>query len=310
VEAVARADWTPSRPVRHAGRREAHRGSAALPRRLGGPLCVVTSSASLQTAAALATTVFAVYGPAGTGALRFAVAAAVLLVVIRPSLRGRPQRFWLNVAVFGAVLAALNLSLYEAIARVPLSTAVTLQFLGPLALALLGIHRRLDVVWVLAASAGVVLLTGGPAGGSDAGIAFALLAAAITAASVLMARRVASESRGLDGLALAIAAAAVLTLPVAIPAAFNTREAADLAIVGAVGVLGIAVPYALEYAAIRLVSVKAFSVLLSLDPAIAALAGLAWLGQTLAPAELLGIGLVVAASAGVMGSRSPPKQAG
>jgi inner membrane transporter RhtA len=306
VEAVARADWTPSRPVRRVGRRDAHRGSAALPRRLGGPLCVVTSSASLQTAAALATTVFAVYGPAGTGALRFAVAAAVLLAVSRPRLRGRSRRFWRDVAAFGAVLAALNFSLYEAIARVPLSTAVTLQFLGPLALALLGVHRRLDVVWVLAASAGVVLLTGGPAGGSDAGIAFALLAAAITAASVLMARRVASESRGLDGLALAIAAAAVLTLPVGIPAAFNTREASDLAIVGAVGVLGIALPYALEYAAIRLVSVKAFSVLLSLDPAIAALAGLAWLGQTLAPAELLGIGLVVAASAGVMGSRSPP----
>jgi inner membrane transporter RhtA len=305
VEAVARADWTRARALRRAGRRESYPDSTALARRFGGPLFVVGSSASLQTAAALATTVFAVYGPAGTGAMRFAVAAVVLLAVSRPRLRGRSRRFWLSVAQFGAVLAALNFSLYEAIARVPLSTAVTLQFLGPLALALLGLHRRLDVLWVLAASAGIVLLTGGPAGGSDAGIAFALLAAAITAASVLLARRVASESDGLDGLALAIAAAAVLTLPVGIPAAFGTREASDLAIVGAVGVLGIAVPYGLEYAALRLVSVKAFSVLLSLDPAIAALAGLAWLGQTLAPSDLLGIGLVVAASAGVMG-RSPP----
>jgi inner membrane transporter RhtA len=306
VEAVARADWTRARPFRRGGRREAHPESTALARRLGGPLLVVSSSASLQTAAALATTVFAVYGPAGTGAMRFAVAAAVLLAVSRPRLRGRSRRFWLSVAQFGAVLAALNFSLYEAIARVPLSTAVTLQFLGPLALALLGLHRRLDLLWVLAASAGVVLLTGGPAGGSDAGIAFALLAAAITAGSVLMARRVASESRGLDGLALAIAAAAVLTLPIGVPAAFGTRDASDLAIVGAVGVLGIAVPYALEYAAIRVVSVKAFSVLLSLDPAIAAFAGLVWLGQALAPSDLLGIGLVVAASAGVMSSRSPP----
>jgi inner membrane transporter RhtA len=306
VEAVARADWTPSRSFRHAGRREARSRAAGLSRRLGGPLCVVSSSASLQTAAALATTVFAVYGPAGTGALRFAAAAAVLLAVSRPRLRGRSRRFWVSVAQFGAVLAALNFSLYEAIARVPLSTAVTLQFLGPLALALLGMHRRVDLLWVLAASAGVVLLTGGPAGGSDAGIAFALLAAAITAASVLMARRVAAESSGLDGLALAITAAAVLTLPVGIPAAFGTQETLDLAIVGAVGLLGIAMPYALEYTAIRLVSVRAFSVLLSLDPAIAALAGLLWLGQTLAPTEVLGIGLVVAASAGVMGGRSPP----
>jgi inner membrane transporter RhtA len=306
MEAVARAESFVWRPFRRTGGRGPSPGSTSLPRRLGGPLCVVSSSASLQTAAALATTVFAVYGPAGTGAMRFAVAAAVLLAVSRPRLRGRSRRFWVSVAQFGAILAALNFSLYEAIARVPLSTAVTLQFLGPLALALLGIHRRLDLVWVLSASAGVVLLTGGPAGGSDAGIALALLAAAITAASLLMARRVASESSGLDGLALAITAAAVLTLPVGIPASLTTQAPSDLAIVSAVGVLGIAVPYALEYAAIRLVSVKAFSVLLSLDPAIAALAGLLWLGQHLAAAELLGIGLVVAASAGVMGSRAPP----
>jgi inner membrane transporter RhtA len=305
VEAVARAEWIGSRPFRSAGRRKAGPGATELSRRLGGPLCVACSSASLQTAAALATTVFAVYGPAGTGAMRFAVAAAVLLAVSRPRLRGRSRRFWLGVAQFGAVLAALNFSLYEAIARVPLSTAVTLQFLGPLALALLGIHRRLDLLWVLAASAGVVLLTGGPAGGSDAGIALALLAAAITAASVLMARRVATESSGLDGLALAITVAAVLTLPVGMPAALDTQAPSDLAIVGAVAVLGIAVPYALEYAAIRLVSVKAFSVFLSLDPAIAALAGLLWLNQHLAAAELLGLGLVVAASTGVMSARSP-----
>jgi inner membrane transporter RhtA len=306
MEAAARTEWIAWRPFRRAGGGAAGPDSAPLTRRLGGPLCVVGSSASLQTAAALATTVFAVYGPVGTGAIRFAVAATVLLAVSRPRLRGRSRRFWLGVVQLGAILAALNFSLYEAIARVPLSTAVTLQFLGPLALALLGIHRRLDVVWVLAASAGVVLLTGGPAGGSDAGIAFALLAAAITAASVLVARRIATESAGLDGLALAITAAAVLTLPVGIPAALATRAPSDLAIVGAVGLLGIAVPYALEYTAIRLVSVKAFSVLLSLDPAIAALAGLLWLGQHLAAAELLGIGLVVAASAGVMGCRSHP----
>jgi inner membrane transporter RhtA len=305
METAARAERIGSQPFWGAGRRRVQPNSAPLGRRLGGPLCVVGSSASLQTAAALATTVFAVYGPAGTGAMRFAVAAAVLLAVSRPRLRGRSRRFWLSVAQFGAILAALNFSLYEAIARVPLSTAVTLQFLGPLALALLGIHRRLDLLCVLAASAGVVLLTGGPAGGSDAGIAFALLAAAITAASVLMARRVATDSSGLDGLALAVAAAAVLTLPVGIPAALDTHAPSDLAIVSAVGVLGIAVPYALEYAAIRLVSVKAFSVLLSLDPAIAGLAGLILLNQRLAAAELLGLGLVVAASAGVMSTRSP-----
>ena len=120
----------------------------------------------------------------------------------------------------------------------------------------------------------------------------------------MTARRLATESSGLDGLALAIAIAACTTLPLAIPAAVATRGPRDLALVAAVAGLGVAVPYVLEYVAIRAVPVKTFSVLLSLDPAVALLAGALWLGQTLAPAELLGVGLVVAASAGVMATRA------
>jgi inner membrane transporter RhtA len=264
---------------------------------------VLGSSASLQSSAALATTVFAVYGPMGAGALRFTFAAPVLLLLARPAFRGRTRGFWLSAVALGTTLAGLNFTLYEAIARLPLGTVVTLQFLGPLALALVGIRRRLDLVWVSAAAGGVGLITGGPGGDSTVGVVLALGAAAITMVSLVLSRRLATASSGLDGIAVAVAVAACLTLPAAVPAAFATGAAEELALVAAVAVLGLAVPYALEYVAIRAVTVKTFSVLLSLDPAIAALAGALWLGQRLDASDVTGIALVVLASSGVMATR-------
>ena len=274
---------------------------------LGGPGLVLASSASLQTSAALATTAFPVYGTAGTGALRFAFAAPVLLLVARPHLRGRAPGFWLAATALGGVLVALNLALYEALARLPLGSVVTLQFLGPLALALATVRRRLDLLWIAAAAVGVVLITGGPSGGSTAGVAFAMGAAGLTMLTLLLSRRLATQSAGLDGLAVAVAVAACITLPVAVPAAAATDAARQLGLVAAVAMLGVAVPYALEYVALRAVSIRAFSVLLSLDPAIAALAGAVWLAQRMTGAETLGIALVVLASAGVMASRARPR---
>lgn len=287
----------PGRP-----RRPRRPGPAAvgLAPRLVGPACIIGSCASLQTAAALATTVFAAFGAAGTGALRFLTAALVLLVVARPRLRGRSTTSWLTIAALGAAMAALNFCLYEAIARIPLGTAVTLLFLGPLALALLRSRRRLDIAWVVAATAGVVLLTGGPSGASLAGVAFALGAAASSAVAILVGARLGTQTDRLDGLALSVGAAVLLTLPVALPAAVAAPDVGDLAIVAAVGVLGIGLPYALEFNALRRMGVKTYSILLSLDPAVAGLAGLLLLGQHLSSPELLGIALVMAASAGAV----------
>ena len=298
---VARVRWGRSRSARpnlrspHDGRRAASH--------LGGPLLVLGSSASLQSSAALATTVFAVYGPGGTGALRFAVAAPVLLLLGRPALRGRTAGFWAGAVALGIVLVALNLTLYGAIARVPLGTVVTLQFLGPLALALVAVRRRLDALWVAAAAGDENHAAGGPSGSSTVGVLLALAAAVLTIASLLLSRGLATTSRGFDGLTIAVAVAACLTLPVAVPAALATGAVHELALVAVVGLLGLAVPYALEYAAIRAVAVKTFSVLLSLDPAIAAIAGALWLGQRLRPTEVMGIGLVTLASTGVMMAR-------
>jgi inner membrane transporter RhtA len=299
MEAVARVQW--STPRWFVPRRP--RASTTVASRFGGPGLVLASSASLQTSAALATTAFAVYGPTGTGALRFAFAAPVLLLLARPRLRSRSARFWLSAATFGATLVAMNVVLYEAIARVSLGTVVSLQFLGPLALALLGVRRRLDALWIAAAAAGVLSLTGGPGGGAAVGVALALVAAALTALSLIMGRRLATESAGLDGLAVAVAIAACLTLPLALASVGSTRSTGDLAVIAAVAGLGVAIPYTLEYVALRFVPVKTFGVLLSLDPAVALIAGTLWLGQTLATSEVLGVGLVVVASAGVVATR-------
>jgi inner membrane transporter RhtA len=270
---------------------------------------VLGSSASLQSSAALATTVFAVYGPVGTGALRFAIAAPVLLLVARPALHGRSRRFWHSAITLGLTLAALNFALYGAIGRAPLGTVVTVQYLGPLMLAVMGVRRQLDVLWLVAGAGGIGLVTGGPAGGSTMGLLLALSAAVLTMLSLLLSRRLATETSGFDGLAVAVAAAAFVTLPAAVPAALATRSTNDLGVIAAVTLLGLALPYGLEYIALRAVSVRTFGVLLSLDPALAGLAGAIWLGQRLGASEVAGIGLVVLASTGVMSSRKPNRRA-
>jgi inner membrane transporter RhtA len=289
----------PPRPPRL----RAARATAGLAPRLLGPTYIIASCASLQTAAALATTVFATFGPAGTGALRFLAAAVVLMAVVRPRLRHRSTTFWWAVTTLGATVAATNFFLYEAIARIPLGTAGTLVFLGPLTLALLSTRRRLDLAWAIAAGIGVALLTGASSVTSLLGVAFAIGAAASVAASILTAQRVGKHAQGLDGLALSITVAALITLPISLIAALNTAHGLDIPVVAAIGVLGIAIPYALEFMALRRVGVRTYGILLSLDPAIAGLAGLLFLGQQLYAAELLGIALVMAASAGVVASR-------
>jgi inner membrane transporter RhtA len=258
---------------------------------------------SLQSATALATTVFVSFGPAGATGLRFLAGAVVLLAVARPRLSGRSGASWLAIVGFGATMAATSLLLYAAVARIALGSAVTLEFLGPLAVALLAARRRLDAAWAVAATGGVVLLTGGPTATSPTGIAFALGAGAGVAASVLIAARVSDQTHGTDGLALSVAVAALLTLPVSVPAALDTPDPSMLAVVAAVGVLGIALPYALELATLRRVGMKTYSILLSLDPAIAGLAGLAFLGQHLGLSETVGIALVIVASAGAVNAR-------
>jgi inner membrane transporter RhtA len=299
MEQAVRAQWSRKARTTTQRSRQSPRGARRATAPVGGPLLVLGSCTSLQSSAALATTVFSVYGPVGTGSLRFALAAPMLLLTARPALRGRSRRFWFSATTLGVALVALNVALYEALARAPLGTVVTLQFLGPLTIALLAARRRLDLLWVCGAAAGVGLITGAPSAGSTVGLLLAVAAAAITVLTLALSRRLATESAGLDGLAVAVGVAACVTLPASLPAALATRTVDDLGLLAAIALLGLALPYGLEYVALRAVAVKTMSILLSLDPAIAALAGVVWLGQRLGAPEVLGIGLVVLASTGV-----------
>ncbi len=279
---------------------EASAAGPGLLARAPSPVLVVGAIASVQFGAALATTVFDRIGPAGAVTLRLLSASVVLMAIWRPRvhhLNGRELRL---VCGLGVVLAAMNLSFYEALARIPLGIAVTLEFVGPLALAVLGSRRRIDLLWGALAAAGILALTrGGTAHLDLLGIGFALLAGGFWASYILLQARVGKAFSGANGLALAMCVASVVALPFGIvQAGSNLVSPGPLAIGCAVGILSSAIPYTLELEALRRIAPPVFGVLMSLEPAMAALAGLILLGQGLEARAVAGIALVVLASIG------------
>jgi inner membrane transporter RhtA len=265
---------------------------------------VAAGALSVQFGAALATKLFGRVGPTGAVTLRLVVAALVLgiVVVARPGRRALPAcRSDLGVAaLFGLILAAMNLSFYESIARIPLGVAVTLEFWGPLALSLASSRRWLDGLWALAAAAGVVLLASRGGRHLDpAGIGLALLAGLFWIGYILLSRAAGRRFGGLDGLAFAMAFGAVAILPFGLASHAGRLVRGDVLLVGAiVAVLSSALPYSLELVALRRVSPRAFGVMLSLDPAVATAAGVVVLGQGLTMVEWIALALVVGANAG------------
>ncbi len=261
---------------------------------------MVGAITSIQFGSSLAVTLFEQLTPAGTVSLRLASAAIILLLLWRPRLRGRTRGELRLAVVFGLVLAAMNLSFYEAVDRIPLGIAVAIEFVGPLAVAVAGSRRRLDLLWVTIAAVGILALTrGGVHGVGWAGIAFALTAGCLWGSYILLNARVGRAFEGSTGVTLALCVAAVATLPVGIAAA-GTRllQPSSIALGSAVGVLSSAIPYSFEVEALRRIAAHVFGVLMSLEPAVAALAGFLVLGQALGERALLGIALVVIASVG------------
>lgn len=267
---------------------------------------VMAGIGSVQLGSAVATTLFDELGAGGAVLLRTLFAAAILIALWRPppgSVRGRTG---VEVAAFGVVLALMNLSFYEALDRLPLGIAVTFEFTGPLAVAILGSRSRLDVLWGLIAGAGIVLFAPDIGDGLDpAGVAFALCAASMWAAYILLSARVGRGPAGLGGLSAAMLLATVVLCPIGVIEGGAGLIDPALAAVGlAVAVLSSAIPYVLELEALRRLPANTFGVLLSLEPAVAALIGAVALDQVLAGREALAIGLVVVASAGAL--RSAP----
>ncbi|MCZ4493164.1 MAG: EamA family transporter [Conexibacter sp.] len=273
---------------------------------------MLTGVTSIQFGAALAATMFDDLGPGGTSLLRLMFAAVVLMVLWRPRVRGRPPRALRLVVLFGLTLGAMNLFFYEALERIPLGVAVTMEFAGPLGVAVATSRRRLDLFWAGLAALGIVLLSN-PFGGQGldpVGVVLILAAAACWAAYILIAQRATHVFDGSEGLALAMVVAALVPVIPGIAEAGSALLQPDLVALGfGVALLSSVVPYSLETEALRRMPANVFGVLMSLEPGVAALAGFLVLGQALGVRELVAIGLVVAASVGVSRSAAPSPEA-
>lgn len=279
------------------------RSGAVRERAVAGAAMIVGTSLSIQLAAALAHDLFDRLGPVGASAVRFALAAAILLAIVRPAIRGRDAATWGAIAAYGASLAALNLTFFQAISLIPMGIAVTLAFLAPLVMALVGSRRRRDVVWALLAGVGVATLGGIDRPGSVSGVLFAIAAGCAWVGVAYAGRSVGRRTRRVDGLALAIPIAALITVPLGIghAGAVDTRSLA-IGLVIAVG--GLIIPFALELEGLRRLEPRIVAVIYSIDPAIAAVIGFLALGEHLTPLQIVALVAVMIASAGATAAAS------
>ena len=264
---------------------------------------------SVQFGGALAATLVPRIGAVGSVLLRLSFAMVILCAVVRPRLRGRSRRAWVTVVLFGLALAAMNTAFYSSLAYLPIGVAVTVEFLGPLTLAAVLSRRPRDVAAVLAAGLGVALVSGatGASWGrfEPIGLFWAAVAGAMWAAYIVLSQRTGTLFTGLDGLALAL----VVSTAVVTPFGLSSVERWTPEIVGlglGIAVLSTVLPYSLELMALRHLSQSVFGILLSLEPAVAALAGLVVLDQVLDRGQVLGLFLVVIASALVLSAKTKP----
>jgi inner membrane transporter RhtA len=265
------------------------------------PVLVLAAIASVQIGSALARTLFDDLGAAGVTLLRVGLASLLLLAVLRPTVHTWSLGAWRAAALLGVAMAGMNLVFYLSLRTVPLGIAVTVEFVGPLLLALAQTRRLVDLLWAMLAAAGVVLLGADSTGGVPlAGLALAMVAGLFWAGYILASAHLGQVLPGADGLAVALAVAALLVLP------FGARGASAVAgqpflLVPATGValLSSVLSYGLELQALRSIPTRVFGILMSLEPAAAAVAGLIVLGQQLGAREITALLLVSLASAGV-----------
>ncbi|TWP48151.1 EamA family transporter [Lentzea tibetensis] len=284
------------------------RGSSVAARALGAippPALVLLGIVSVQVGAAFAKQLFGVAGSAGTVTLRLVFAAVILLAVWRPTLR-LPLRTYAVIIAYGVVLGSMNLFFYQSLERIPLGAAVTIEFLGPLAVAVFGSRRWLDGVWALLAASGVLLLARADGGLLWSGVLFALAAAACWAAYILLAAKLGSATSDGQGLALAMVFGTLVALPFGVGSAGMALLDPVVLVVGLlVALMSSVVPYSLELEALRKIPPRVFGILMSMEPAVAALAGLVLLGEQLRPLQWVAVCCVVIASVGATRSARP-----
>ena len=271
---------------------------------------VLAAALSVQFGAALGATLFDTLGPGGASLLRQAFAAAILLALWRPRVRAYDRRALRLAACFGVALGLMNLCFYEALDRIPLGVCVTIEFAGPVGVAVALSRRALDLVWVVLAAGGIVLLADpfGAGGVDPTGLAFILAAAACWSAYILLAQRATRVFHGSTGLAMAAGLAWLVPVaPGLTEARLGDLLAPEALAVGlAVALLSSVIPYTLESESLRRLPARVFGVLMSLEPAVAALAGFVVLGQRLSGRDLVAIALVIGASVGVTRTSAAP----
>ncbi|WPW30541.1 EamA family transporter [Streptomyces atratus] len=282
-------------PVRPKGRRAA----------LAPVALVVAGGLSVQFGSAVAVLLMPRAGALGVVTLRLAVAALVLMAVCRPKLRGHSRADWGTVLAFGVAMGGMNTLFYQAVDRIPLGAAVTLEVLGPLALSVVASRRLVNLVWAGLALGGVVLLSGGGFDRLDpVGAAYALGAGAMWATYIVFSARTGRRFPQADGLALAMVVAALLSLPLGIlESGSKLLVPSTLGLGAAVALLSSVLPYTLELMALRRLPAPTFAILMSLEPAIAATAGFLILDQALSATDALAIALVIGASMGAVRSQ-------
>lgn len=275
--------------------------------RVPAPVLVLVSIASVQIGSAVARTAFDVTGANGITLLRLGISGLLLTLLVRPRVRRWSRQQLGAAALLGLTMGLMNITFYLSIRTVPLGVAVTVEFIGPLLVALVQTRRARDVLWVVLAGTGVALL--GFEGGDDVplgGLALALLAGLFWGGYILASARVGRLVPGVSGLAVALLVAAALALPFGASGAGRAFTDVEVLAAGiAVALLSSIIPYGLELSALRRIPTRVFGILMSLEPAAAALAGLVVLGQLLGPRELTALVLVSLASLGVtLGRRS------
>ena len=275
--------------------------------RLGPVGLVVIGLVSVQVGAAVAKGLFDEIPPTSMVWLRLVTSALVLTAIARPRLRGRSRQDWLTVLGFGVSLGVMNWAIYQSFARIPLGIAVTIEFIGPLTLAVAGSRRPKDLAWVLLAAVGVGLLGFERTGLDPLGVAFALVAGAAWASYILLSAGTGRRWAGLDGLAVAsIVATALFTVPAAVSGGTTLLDPRVLALGALVGLLSSVIPYSCELVALRSLKPAVFGILMSLEPAAAAVAAIVVLHELLAPLQWAAIACVVAASVGATRSGAAP----
>jgi inner membrane transporter RhtA len=270
-----------------------------LPNRIPAVWLVITGIVSVQVGAAIAKDLFDLVPPTAMVWLRLITSAVILLLVARPQWAGHSGRDWLIVLGFGVSLMTMNWAIYQSFARIPLGIAVTIEFLGPLTLAVIGSRRLVDLIWVALAGMGVALLGLSRATLTLAGVGFALLAAIAWACYILLSAQTGRRWPGISGIAIASMVGAIVLAPPAIVEAGSAMlDWTVLALGVAVGLLSSVIPYSFELIALRRIPPRVFSILMSLEPAAAALAAMIVLEEFLSLVQWLAMACVVIASIG------------